>query len=114
MGVSPLNESELTSRLAERLSGGLHLTRAGQHCLLSISPLGGRREEEEEEEEELLLQQVEEVFQRALHSRENQAIVLTGRSGSGKTCNYRRVLEYLLEPEDSLQSAFSGSHLTTS
>ena len=107
--VAPLNESELTSQLAERLSGGLHLTRAGQHCLLSISPLGGRKEEAEDDEE-LLLQQVEEVYQRALHSRENQSIVLTGRSGSGKTCNYRRALQYLVEAEGNQQSALSGMY----
>ena len=41
--VAPLNESELTSQLAERLSAGLHLTRAGQRCLLSINPLSGTR-----------------------------------------------------------------------
>ena len=39
--VAPLNESELTSQLAERLSAGLRLTRAGQRCLLSINPLSG-------------------------------------------------------------------------
>ena len=103
--VVPLNESELTSRLTERMRAGLHLSRAGQRCLLSINP-GGK--EGGEEDEELLLEQVEEVYQRALHTRDNQSIVLTGRSGSGKTCNFRRTLQYLVEADSNQHSAFSG------
>ena len=56
----------------------------------------------------MLLQEVETVYQRALHTRQDQSVVLTGRSGSGKTCNYRRVLEYLVQSESGHQSAFSG------
>ena len=34
-----LNESEMVGQLTERLSAGVHLTRAGHNCLLSINPL---------------------------------------------------------------------------
>ena len=58
----------------------------------------------------LLLQQVETVYQRAVTSKEPQSIVLTGRSGSGKTDNFKRALEYLVESSPHrTDSCFSGN-----
>ena len=41
--------------------------------------------------------QVEEVWRRAVVSRQPQSLVLTGRSGSGKTCNFKQALAHLVE-----------------
>ena len=119
--LSPLNESETISQLASRFTEGHHQTRLGQDCLLSINPMvrteDSPREslwqlkgsENNDELDSLLLQQVEAVYQKAVSTREPQSIIMTGKSGSGKTDNFKRALEYLVESSPSReQSCFSG------
>ena len=119
--LSPLNESETISQLASRFTEGHHQTRLGQDCLLSINPMVRTEDsprdslwelkgsENNNELDSLLLQQVEAVYQRAVSTREPQSIIMTGKSGSGKTDNFKRALEYLVESSPSReQSCFSG------
>ena len=44
-----------------------------------------------------VLQQAEAVYRAALTSLSTQSLVFMGRSGAGKTCNFKQSLEYLVD-----------------
>jgi len=102
-----LNESELVSILSGRYSSGEFQTKLGDSCLLSINPMrrtdsGCSRTNRKKKLTtalgiDHLLQQVEAVYRRAISTSQPQSIILTGRSGSGKTCNFKKALGYLID-----------------
>jgi myosin-18 len=102
-----LNESELLSILAARFRGGEYQTMLGDSCMLSINPMKrtdsgcGRTSRARKLVPELgmdiLLQQVETVYRAAVSTNTPHSIVLTGRSGAGKTCNFKKALGYLID-----------------
>ena len=55
---------------------------------------------------DILIQQVETVYRAAVSTMQPQSIILTGRSGAGKTCNFKKALGYLVDttqpPKDSV------------
>jgi len=114
-----LNESELMSILAGRFKSGEYQTMLGDSCMLSINPMRrtdsgcGRTSRKRKLESglgmDILIQQVETVYRAAVSSMQPQSIILTGRSGSGKTCNFKKALGYLVDttqpPQDSVFTA---------
>eukprot|EP00092_Neocalanus_flemingeri_P063998 GFUD01077554.1.p1 GENE.GFUD01077554.1~~GFUD01077554.1.p1 ORF type:complete len:1054 (-),score=370.42 GFUD01077554.1:113-3274(-) len=106
-----LNESELLSILARRFSSGQYQTMMGDSCMLSINPMRrtdsgcGRTARKKRQQSgagvDVLIQQVESVFRRAISSSQPQSIILTGRSGAGKTCNFKKALGYLIDTTQS-------------
>ena len=46
---------------------------------------------------EVILHQVEKVYREAVTTLQPQSMVFTGRSGSGKTCNFKKAVEYLVD-----------------
>ena len=60
---------------------------------------------------DILLQQVETVYRAAVSTLQPQSIILTGRSGSGKTCNFKKALGYLVDTtQPSAESVFTGEN----
>jgi len=114
-----LNESELMSILAGRFRSGEYQTMLGDSCMLSINPMRrtdsgcGRTSRKRKLESglgmDILIQQVETVYRAAVSTMQPQSIILTGRSGAGKTCNFKKALGYLVDttqpPKDSVFTA---------
>jgi len=102
-----LNESELMNILAGRFSRGEYQTMLGDTCMLSINPMRrtdsgcGRTTRKRKLVPglgmDVLIQQVESVYRTAVSSTQPQSIILSGRSGSGKTCNFKKALGYLID-----------------
>merc|ERR1719369_2456928 len=102
-----LNESELLSILSARFRGGEYQTMLGDSCMLSINPMrrtdsgcgrtSRKRKLLPECGMDILLQQVETVYRAAVSTSTPQSIILTGRSGAGKTCNFKKALGYLID-----------------
>jgi len=118
-----LNESELLSILAGRFSSGEYQTMVGDSCMLSINPMRrtdsgcGRttrktRQQSSKTGLDILLQQVETVYRRAISTSEPQSLILTGRSGSGKTCNFKKALGYLIDTtQPDTEPVFTGDKM---
>jgi len=101
-----INESEIVSVLTQRFRDGQYHTWAGKNCTISINPmkktdLGCSRSalfsHFEDENTDVILQQVEKVYREAVTTLQTQSLILTGRSGAGKTCNFKKALEYLVD-----------------
>jgi myosin heavy subunit len=55
------------------------------------------------------------VYRKAISSSEPQSIILTGRSGSGKTCNFKKALGYLIDTtQPEAESVFTGEIMISS
>jgi len=117
-----LNESELMSILAGRFKIGEYQTMLGDSCMLSINPMRrtdsgcGRTTRKRKLEQgpgmDILLQQVETVYRAAVSTLQPQSIILTGRSGSGKTCNFKKALGYLVDTtQPSAESVFTAEKM---
>jgi len=117
-----LNESELVSILAGRFSTGEYQTMLGDSCMLSINPMRrtdsgcGRTNRKRVLLPglgmDVLIHQVESVYRRAISSSQPQSIILTGRSGSGKTCNFKKALGYLIDTtQPEAESVFTAEKM---
>ena len=64
------------------------------------------------ENTEVILHQVEDVYREAVTTLQPQSLVFTGRSGSGKTCNFKKALEYLVDTtQDEAEPVFTSTIL---
>ena len=58
---------------------------------------------------EVILHQVEEIYREAVTTLQPQSLVFTGRSGAGKTCNFKKALEYLVDTtQDEAEPVFTS------
>ena len=58
---------------------------------------------------EVILHQVEKVYREAVTTLQPQSMVFTGRSGSGKTCNFKKAVEYLVDTtQDEAEPIFTS------
>lgn len=60
-------------------------------------PLKARRRKVGGGGTEPLLEQVEQLYRRSILTLQTQSLVMVGRSGSGKSCNLKQALAYLIE-----------------
>lgn len=101
-----LNESSVLHTLCQRYAASLIHTYAGNGCLVVLNPMrnlalysekvmqlfrGCKREEVPPH----VYATAQDAYRNLLTSRTDQAIIFAGRSGAGKTTNFRHVLYYL-------------------
>jgi len=114
-----INESELLAAFSQNFCNGEYQSKIGEDCIVSINPMrkvenwaskqrrGRKYQEDETGEEDVLKQEAEIVYRRALETEQPQTMVFTGRSGSGKTCSFKKSLSYLLETTQDEHSNFT-------
>ncbi|KRT84731.1 Myosin head, partial [Oryctes borbonicus] len=119
-----LNESSILHTLRQRYASNLIHTNAGLNTLLVINPMAPLAIYSEKvvalfkgcKSEDMpphIYSVAQSAYQNMLSTRKDQSIVFLGRSGSGKTTNFRHSLQYLLTATGSVNKVLTVEKLTS-